>query len=308
MFLLFSFSFVIFLVIFLFNGDQADYEEEFFYNTEEEVSLSYPEHNNSSLEEPEFTASAVLSLYYSESGDEKVIYEKNINEVFPIASISKIMTALVVLKHYNTDSPVNVSGVNNFKAWKETEIYDVVFQMLIESNNVSAFVLASISNRFFRESEMSNSVEFFVGKMNEEADKIGLEKTVFFNPSGLDLRSNYNKSTAREIALLSIYILNNEERIFKILRTPFYDIYSPNGMVYYKSVNTNHFIHNKNKEWSDRIIGGKTGTTMAAGQCLLLVLESSKGDGYLINVILGSEDRFKEMDSLINYVESIYEF
>jgi serine-type D-Ala-D-Ala carboxypeptidase (penicillin-binding protein 5/6) len=291
----------------------------FIFQTEEEVSVdyfkkqeevsekdNYPKKNTKS-EDLDITARAAISVYYKD-GKKEVLYQKNKDEVLPIASISKLMTAVVVLEEYNTEEEVQVSGISNFKGWEETKIYDVLSQMIVESDNVSAGVFAMISHRFLETEEGVTATDRFVQEMNSKAEKTGLQKTNFINPSGLDGSSDYNKSTAEEVVNLSIYILENQKEIFEISKKPTYYIYSSNGLVYYKSTNTNFFIHQLEEEWQERIVGGKTGTTFKAGQCLLLVLESPDSDGYLINLILGSEDRFKEMNDLINYINKSYEF
>ncbi len=269
--------------------------------------IGYPD-DNANLE-----ASAAFSLYYDDKG-ERILLEKNADEALPIASISKLMTALVVFENYNLDEAIRVTEYDvtsrtefrDFRAWSETKIGEMIYPMLIESNNSAAFALALISSRFIKEEE--DAVERFVKKMNAIAREIGLKETYFINPSGLDGREQYNYSTAREIALFSRYLLENKKEIFEITNTPSYRLYSPDGMVYYEVLNTNVFLHTKENDWQERIIGGKTGWTRVAYGCLLLILESPEEEGYIINVVLGAEDRFREMEKLVNYVYNVYKF
>lgn len=289
------------LFYFLFKNDEELVEEDW----EVVIETNIPEEEEEEKEEELLIdAEAVLSVHYND-GKKKVLYSKNKDEVLPIASISKLMTALIVFENYDLNEAVDVVGVANFKGWKETKIKSVVSQMIVESNNISAFVLAIISDRFLeKEKENIDSFQLFVKEMNKKAEKIGLENTFFINPSGLGNGNNYNKSTATEIAELSIYILENQKEIFDISKTPIYYVYSPDGTIYYKSFNTNFLVYNSEKDWQEEMIGGKTGTTYMAGQCLLIVFKNPEDEGYIINVILGSQDRFEDMKKLINYARS----
>jgi serine-type D-Ala-D-Ala carboxypeptidase (penicillin-binding protein 5/6) len=290
------------------NGENADFENI----TVEKPS--YPRALDGSDKNFDFNAVAGISLYYGEKG-EKILYENNIDKPLPIASISKLMTAVVVLNHYNLEEQMRVreedvlsrTEFRDFRGWYETSIEEMIYPMLIESNNSAAFAFALISDRFLEQSA-ENSVESFVDKMNSTAKKIGLKKTSFVNPSGLDGRDGYNTSTAREIATFSRYIINENGLIFEILSLPNYRLYSPDKMIYYEAYNTNQFLHHTKNEWQELIIGGKTGWTHAAFGCLLLVMESPDKSGYIINVVLGAEDRFKEMEKIINYVYNSYDF
>ncbi len=259
-------------------------------------------------------AGGVLSIYYDKER-EKVLFEKNADQEFPIASISKIMTAHVVLKNYNLNESLKVTEYDvisrtefrDFRAWNGTKIEEIIYPMIIESNNSAAFSLALISNRFL-DNNTDDAVERFVKEMNKEAEEIGLIKTHFINPSGLDAKDRYNQSTAREVSMLAKYIIKQNSEIFEISRMPYYRLYSPDKTVYYDAFTTNVFLSDSKKSWTDKIYGGKTGWTRAAFGCLLLVLEVPETGGYIINVVLGAEERFLEMEKLIDYVYESYIF
>ncbi len=280
---------------------------------EETEKVSYPEYIGSLEDRPNLNVVAAFSVYYNEE-EEQVLYRENADEVFPIASISKLMTALVVLENYNLEEQLGVTErevfsrteFRDFRAWRETEIGEVVYPMLVESNNSAAFALALISDRFL--GDEGDSIEVFVRSMNSKAKEIGLKNTRFINPSGLDGREEYNQSTAKEIGLFSRYIFENRSEIFEISRMPSYRLYSPDGLAYYEALNTNIFLHSNDFPWKEELVGGKTGWTHAAFGCLLLVLESPEGEGYVVHVVLGAEDRFDEMEKLVDHVYSIYKF
>ncbi len=292
----------------------------FFYNNreledvaeEKPLVIDYPKFVESeAFYYPETTA--VFSFYF-DSDNKKVLFEKNSKEVLPIASISKLMTALVVIENYDLEEKLLVTEnevisrteFRDFRAWRETKIEEIVSQMLIESNNSGAFALALISNRFFEND--NDPVSGFVYMMNKKAKEIGLENTQFINPSGLDGKDNYNRSTAEEVAFFAKHIIENSERIFEITKMPSYRLYSPDKTVYYDAVSTNIFLTSNKKEWTEMIYGGKTGFTRAADGCLLLILKVSESDGYIVNVVLGTKDRFLEMENLVNYIYGSYIF
>ncbi len=280
---------------------------------EEVEKVPYPEYIGSPEDNPNLDVAAAFSVYFNEE-EERVLYRENVDEVFPIASISKLMTALVVFENYNLEEQLGVTErevfsrteFRDFRAWRETEIKEVVSSMLVESNNSGAFALALISDRFLGDN--GDSVEVFIRAMNNKAGEIGLENTRFINPSGLDGREEYNQSTAKEIGFFARYILENRKEIFEISRMPSYRLYSPDGLAHYEALNTNIFLHSNDFQWKEGIVGGKTGWTHAAFGCLLLVLDPPEGEGYVVYVVLGAEDRFKEMEKLVDYVYGVYKF
>ncbi len=264
--------------------------------------------------DPSINTAASFAIYYGENGDEKVLYENNSDQPLPIASISKLMTALIVLENYDLEGEMRVTEQDvvsrtefrDFRGWSDTKIGDLLHPMLIESNNSAAFAFALISRRFFQEE--GDPVDVFIEKMNLKAKEIGLKRTTFINPSGLDGREDYNRSSSREVAAFAKYIYDNRPLIFEILSMPSYRLYSSDRMVYYEAINTNTFLHGKKEGWQERIIGGKTGWTHAAYGCLLIVHEAPNENGLIVTVVLGAEDRFLETKKLINYIYDSYEF
>ncbi len=258
-------------------------------------------------------AEGVFSFYYDQE-IEKILYEKNPDKELPIASISKIMTANIVFEYYDLDESLKVTErdvtskteFRDFRAWSDTKIGDILSQMIIESNNSGSFALALISNRFLNYNE--EPIENFVKAMNAKAKEIGLSKTNFINPSGLDSVNNYNQSTAKEVAMIAKYTIEQNNEIFEISKNPSYRLYSSDKTVYYDAITTNVFLSNQKKDWTEKIYGGKTGWTRAANGCLLIVLEVPEKNGYIINVVLGAKDRFLEMEKLINFIYDSYLF
>lgn len=257
------------------------------------------------FEDLEIRAKAAISVEIDEKGRERILFEKNPKESLPIASLTKLMTAFVVFDLKETydlsqeirigKEAINQEGSSKYGDLREggyLSVESLVYIMLIESSNDAAFALAEPIGQ-----------EGFVGIMNLYAKDLGLEDTQFINPTGLEPNSPKepaNLSTAEDLAELAKYILEKYPQIFEITSYQSYKVLNPNGSLH-------HFIPTNTNELLleiPEIVGGKTGWSPEAGGCLLLVLESPR-NGYFINVILGSDDRFGEMRKLIEEVNKI---
>lgn len=240
-------------------------------------------------------AKSAISFEINKSGRGKIVYEKNSILPLPIASLSKLMTALIVVGDpgdYNLRKLVivsktaagqdNVPEGGNLKIGEKKTVGELLDLMMTYSSNDAAMALSEIIG-----------TENFVERMNKKAEEIGLSDTYFKNPTGLDpgnlnfdltYKYYFNNSTAQDLAKLAQYILNEFPIIFEI------------------SLNNSKF-----SEFSlmrdFNLIGGKTGYTFEAGGCMLLVLEN---DGnYYINVVLGADSqvsRVTEMQKMINWL------
>ncbi len=278
-------------------GEEIQYKEIY-------TQKPYPEKIKSG--NTEIDASAAISVFW-DGNQKRILYDKNIDKQLSIASISKIFTALLVYEEYDLNAPINVTqkdimtnpGLSDLRIWNDTKIGDTLYPLLLESNNSIANALAMQDNRFLEKG--------FVKEMNKKAKEIGLSNTSFINPSGLDERGGANMSTAREIYKTAKYTLENSD-LFSIMNTPSYRVYSYDKSLYYVTINTNEFLFSRDKEWKNRIVGGKTGWTLSAKGCLLMVIESPQEKGYIINVVLGAEDRFQEMEKMIDYIHKSYKF
>lgn len=294
--------FTLSLLLFFYSAHSFFSAEEHVY-TEVKLLELYPKRVTS--DSVNIDAAAAISVYWD--GDkERVLYKKNTEEPLPIASISKIFTGMVVYENYNMEQPIGITekdmftipGLQGLRIWEDTKIKDVLYPLLLESNNSVANALALQDKRFLENS--------FVTEMNKKAKELGLSNTFFVNPSGLDEKNASNISTAKDLYETVKYLLKNTS-LFSIMSTPAYRVYSFDKSLYYTTINTNQFLFSGN-EWQDRIVGGKTGFTYRALGCLMLVLEDPTGEGYIISIVLGANDRFKEMEKLVNFVHKAYKF
>ena len=244
-------------------------------------------------EEPKLNSRAAV-IYDRKS--KKIIWGKKENEKRPMASTTKIMTAIVVLENANLDDTVTVSkkaaGTGGsrlgLKTGDKITINNLLYGLLLVSGNDAAVALAE---------HVSGSVESFAEKMNQKAEEMNLEDTHFIVPHGLDMENHY--TTALELAEMADYAMNNE-KFAQIVNTKNITI-SINGRS--KSLkNTNELLGNLNG-----VNGVKTGFTNGANRCLVT---SVNRDGMnIITVVLGADtkkDRTNDSVKLIEYAYKNY--
>lgn len=266
---------------------------------------------NGLVEDLKIQARSVISVLLDSSAEERILFEKNISRRLPIASLTKLMTAYIILENYDMEKLVQISqeaaeqpglGAGKLKVGEEFRVKDLLYPMLMESNNAAAYALSSAIGE-----------DEFVELMNLEAKGLGLKNTHFVNSTGLDPddpRDPLNYSTPQDLVRLCEYLFKKTPFVWGVLAIPEFDLYAPDGVFHHQVINTNEFLGEsaENFSWQERLVGGKTGFTYEAGECFLLVLGAPKSKGYLINVILGSEDRFGEMAQLTNWLHRAYKW
>lgn len=236
----------------------------------------------------------------------KILYEKNINERLPIASLTKLMAALIVVENMNLTEVVVISKKavetegNRVDLWPQETISvkNLLYALLVSSSNDAAVALAEhLDLPRFNEIEAGLN---FVNLMNERAKILGLKNTHFVNPAGFDEPGNF--STAYDLARFTSFLLDRP-LIFEILRIPRARVYSTDGRI-------NHLLLNTNKLLGvlPDIIGGKTGFTEEAGQTLILVIKEPIKNHLVISMVLGSNDKFEETKRLIEWVLGAYKW
>lgn len=259
------------------------------------------------VENLEINAKSAVSVFVI--GDrEKSLFDKNSFRQLPVASLSKLMTALVVLENYDLAKTIKISEeafnqegeAGKLEPGEELRVKDLLYVLLIESSNDAAYALANDYNEITEEK--------FVELMNLEIEKLNLKDTHFINSTGLGIGNFNNYSNSEDLIKFTEYLLNyspadSQVNIWEILSTKEFALYLANGSFHHQLENTNELLGE-----IPLIIGGKTGWTPAAQGCLLLVLEAPKHQGFLINVILGSQDRFGEMKKLIDWTYQAYKW
>lgn len=224
----------------------------------------------------------------------RIIYAKNIHNVRSVASISKIMTAVLAIESGKLDDKVTV-GEEILKAYgsaiyltvgETLTLRDLVYGLMLRSGNDAALAIATY---------VSGSVENFVEDMNKKAVQIGMKNTTFHNPHGLDEESG-NMSTAYDMAILTSYAMKNED-YKKIVGTKKYTL---------KTNKNNYVWKNKNKLLNtyEYTTGGKTGFTEIAKRTL--VSTASKDNTDLVVVTLNDGNDFDDHKDLYEEAFSSY--
>ena len=229
------------------------------------------------------------------------LFSRRADETQPIASITKLMTALVFLENnpgwdkvYKINETDKVEGGRlNLFLGDQVTVRDLFYTSLVASDNGATLALVHATGL---------SEADFVKAMNSKAKKIGLNKTSFEDPVGL---SDNNISTAREVALLAQASLNRPE-IREATTKSEYRFTTLDGRDKFVE-STDNLLFNPASD-SLQVIGGKTGYTEKAGYCFVGRLRDKNGRE-LISVVLnssGKNERFIESKNLANWVFNSY--
>jgi D-alanyl-D-alanine endopeptidase (penicillin-binding protein 7) len=220
-------------------------------------------------------ADVTAKSYIVTNGYGEIITEKNSDDVRPIASITKLMTAMIVLDAHlplheliPVDSQTRKTYNRNIpKSKKYLTRQELLDLALAKSDNLSAYLLCS---------SYPGGIDNCVSAMNEKAIMIGLHNTKFVEPTGLDRE---NVSTARELALLVMHA-QNYPAIVESTSSPTVNVKMKKRSQ--KFNNTNPLVHTRND-----VVVSKTGYISAAGGCLVMLLNSDVG--LRVVVLLGSQ-------------------
>lgn len=214
----------------------------------------------------------------------RILFEKNPDRQSRIASTTKIMTALVVLETCDPDQVVTIGqetvGIEGsslyLKAGEQMTIEQLLYGLMLSSGNDAAATLAIAA---------AGSIESFAEKMNEKAQQLGLTRTRFVNPHGLDAEGHFG--TARDLAVLTRYAMERED-FRKIVATKTYEI-GPRQLI----------NHNKLLWRYEGAEGVKTGYTKKAGR--ILVSAAERGGRRLIAVTIGAPDDWNDHTAMLDY-------
>ena len=238
----------------------------------------------------------------------QVLYAKGAHERLEPASLTKVMTALVALKYGNLDDvytassnvEIDESGATmvGLKAGDTMTLDQALHGLIISSGNDAGVLIAE---------GISGSVEEFCALMNEEAKKLGATNCNFVNPHGLTADNHY-------VTAYDMYLIMNAAMQYELF----------NEIIHMSEYNTIYYSSNDSeKEMTCRstnlffrgdytapekitVIGGKTGTTNAAGNCLILLTKDTGGNPY-ISIILRASQRtllYEEMTDLLEEINN----
>lgn len=266
--------------------------------------------------EPKLLADQNLAIFAQDLDSGTELFEKRSTNPQPIASLTKIMTYLIIREEHDLDEvvtvPLEATKVEGAKVglyqYERLTVRTMLEALLIPSGNDAAVALAIHD---------AGSEATFVQKMNQKAKALGLNSAEFFNASGLDvfevvcadeacdevLDKNVfgNKMSARDAALMARTAL--QDSLFRsiVRKDEFYGT-SVDGQFAHEKKSTNKllgtFVHSK---------GVKTGYTGLAGQCLINLSEDEQGHE-ILTVVLGSSDRFGETKNLLTWIWDSFEW
>lgn len=244
---------------------------------------------------PDIEAKAALLMDYDTG---LALFEKNADAEMPMASLTKIMTAILILENHSLDEVVTVpSGYGDLegvriwlKKGEKLIVGDLLKALLIRSAGDAAMTLAEFHG---------GTVKDFVSEMNERAQELNLIHTHFMNPIGLDEKEHY--SSAHDLAILTKYALHFPA-FREIVRLDGATISSVDGKTQHTFESTNYLLNS----YLD-IEGVKTGTTDEAGQSLINLARGEQGQE-VIAVLLNSPGRFQENKSMIDWALRSYEW
>lgn len=236
---------------------------------------------------PDLTAESWV-LYDADAG--VVLASQDADVERPMASVTKIMTALVVRDNAELDEPVRITesaaatgeaeiGIAPGELWT---VEDLLLAVMVRSGNDAAVALAEY---------VGGSVEGFAEMMNEKAAALGLEHTHFVNPHGLDAPGHY--TTASDLVVMATELLEDPV-LAQMARTRFAKFWPDPAGVERKARSTNKLLG-----VFPGVVGLKTGYTNQAG--LVLVSAFQDGDRTLIGVVMKSEGHFDDTRELLDW-------
>ena len=251
---------------------------------------------------PDFSLNSTAAYLFDASSGQ-ILYERNSNEKLYPASLTKVLTAIVVMENAKLDDTVTISesAINsvefgyltaNLKAGEELTVEQLLNILIISSANDVAVALAE---------HISGSVENFAVLMNQTATKIGCTNSNFVNPNGTHNENHY--STAHDMALIANHAVKFEtiRNIAQVTEygLPATTIYTGNDRYFYTS---NEMLQTGSKNYYKYAKGLKTGFTTPAGNCLMAYAE--KSGLKLVSVTMKSttsNSRYEDSEAILEY-------
>ena len=230
------------------------------------LALLAPDISVRAQEEPENLYARSAVLMDADTG--RILYEKNGEEVLPMASTTKIMTLLVTLENADLEGTVTVSSYAasmpdvqlNIREGERYRLKDLCYSMMLESHNDAAAAIAE---------HVGGSVEGFASMMNQKARDLGCYHTYFITPNGLDAEDEQgvHSTTAEDLARIMRFCMQNDT-FLSITREPSWNFTDLDGTRSFTVNNKNAFLN-----MMEGALMGKTGFTNDAGYCYVGALE-----------------------------------
>lgn len=236
---------------------------------------------------------------------QQILFAKNAEQQLPLASLTKVMTALVATESIPEFTTITIPdeipkidkrAIQPGQKWSLKQLLDYT---LVVSSNEGARSIASVVGAFEKESTSTDSTrEWFIKKMNTRAHELGMSQTYFINESGLDLSEpgfiSGSYGSAKDLATLFTYTLREHPELFEATTREVVTVHDQKKS--YSGENTNKIVNQL-----PELIGSKTGLTDLSGGNLVVALDIGINSPVII-AILGSSElgRFTDMITLTN--------
>jgi D-alanyl-D-alanine carboxypeptidase len=243
---------------------------------------------------PVIFAKAVLAV---DLNSQSVLYQVNPDKKLPIASLTKLMTAMVILDHVNKDQVVTIDksvvttpcACMGLLEGEKITVENLLKGMLIPSDNDAAIALS-----YF----VGGSEENFVGMMNDKTTQLKLNNTHFSNPAGLESFNNY--STAGDLSKITQEFMKYA-LLSRIVATKSEDVASVDGKISHHLLSSNKLLLQ-----NPDVIGVKTGFTVdAQGN---MITEIKHEDSVILTIVLNTDSREDDSNALIDWVFKTYKW
>lgn len=276
-------------------------------NNQAEVQATNPVENTEVATAPQKIEAIKInatSAYVWDVVGQRVLFEKNPDKELPLASITKLMTALVAYELVPDNTLVTISSAaaaqqsgGSLEAGEVYKVKELADFALISSYNSAAYTLAASVGELLGEED---AVTQFIAAMNIRAEELNLTSLKYTNPTGLDVSATVAGATgnARDTTFLMEYILLNNPEILTPTVTEYTRLYNQNGDY--------HDAHNTNNILADipNLLGSKTGYTDLAGGNLTIAFDAGYNRPVIVTV-LGStrNERFSDVKKLVDEVQ-----
>ncbi|MGC4190856.1 MAG: serine hydrolase [Thermomicrobiales bacterium] len=253
---------------------------------------------------PEVSAQAVYAI---DMNSKAVLYSKNADDQRPIASITKMVTALVTVDHAALSEQVTIAEDDllppdsqythvGLRAGDVLTVADLLNGLMLPSGGDAANALARyVGGKLANSTDLNTSMTAFIDEMNAYAKGLGLTESYFTNVAGDDDQGAF--SSAHDLAIMGAELMKNADLAW-IVSQPSGQIASQNGDPY-ALTNTNSMIQPDDPYYDPNVIGIKTGSTEGAGASVVLARKANDGQSTVILVILGSTLQYNDTGTIV---------
>lgn len=240
--------------------------------------------------DPKVSSQGVLIQSLDESFP---LYHHQTYKVWPAASLTKLLTAVIVLEEIGEDKKIEITERSVFT---EGVAGDLSYGEIYSARDLLKIMLLASSNDAATAFEDHvGGVDEFTRLMGRKARELGMTTSVFYDASGV---SDFNSTSASDMARLVRYILDEHPQILQWSRNPTFLVQPINSVDSNLIYNIHPFIEDT------RFVGGKTGTSPKAGENLVSIF--TLGKQRVLLILLGSRDRVQETEQLLWWVDQAY--